>query len=196
MKERWSDAETLGWVRRDGVTPPPGGSSARLLTVVAVAMAGVWVGMIASDSLCPEHRMWVNALAWAALALSVGAVVGLVGQRAWAPLCGLTSALLGVAIGFIDMVHSTTRGAVVSLAFGVVAVAVVVAGYPRLRSALWSRRAAAELAPLPAGPFVPDARAVTSAGASVHTDGTVADVGCEGGAEGVVLRDGGGVRRV
>jgi hypothetical protein len=63
-------------------------------------------------------------------------------------VAALASALFGIAVGFIDMVHSPTRGAVLAIAFAVVAVAVLVAAVPQLRSALWFRRAQRQLAPL------------------------------------------------
>ena len=50
--------------------------------------------------------------------------------------------------GFIDMVHSPTRGAILSIVFAVVAVGVLIAAVPVLRAALWVRHAQRELAPI------------------------------------------------
>jgi hypothetical protein len=147
---QWGSSETLAWTQRDGVTPPPSGVNRWFLGAIALSMAGVWIGMIATDTLCPEHRMWVQTFGVAASLGAVSSIFGLASQRFWAPLAALGSALLGIAIGFIDAVHSPTRGALISIAFAIVSVVVLVAAVPQLRSALWFRRASAELRVEPA----------------------------------------------
>jgi hypothetical protein len=147
-ESEWRSGETLAWTNRDGVTPPPRGVNRWLLGSIALSLSGVWIGMISTDALCPDHRLWVQTLGTVALVAAVTAVVGLVGHRAWAPVAALASALFGIAVGFIDMVHSPTRGGVLAISFAVVAVAVLVAAVPQLRSALWLRRAQQQLAPV------------------------------------------------
>jgi hypothetical protein len=145
---KWTDGDTLAWTRHDGVSPPPSGANRWLVGSVALSLSAVWVGLISTDALCPDHRAWVQAFGTVALVAAVAALVGLVGHRSWASLAALASALFGIAVGFIDMVHSPTRGAVLSIAFAVVAVGVLVTAVPQLRSALWVRRARRELAPI------------------------------------------------
>ena len=89
-----------------------------------------------------------ETLGTVALVSAVWAIVGLIGQRSWAMLAALSSALFGIAVGFIDMVHSPTRGAILSIVFAVVGVGVLIAAVPVLRSALWLRRAERQLAPV------------------------------------------------
>jgi hypothetical protein len=156
----WRSGDTLAWTRHDGVTPPPKGANRWLLGSLALSLTGVWIGMISTDALCPDHRLWVQTLGTVALVAAVWAIVGLVGQRAWAVLAALASALFGIAVGFIDMVHSPTRGAILSIAFAVVAVGVLVAAVPVLRSALWMRRAERQLAPV--DPWADDAEEASS----------------------------------
>jgi hypothetical protein len=151
----WRSGDTLAWTRRDGVTPPPQGANRWLLGSLALSLTGVWIGMLSTDALCPDHRLWVQTLGTIALVAAVWAIVGLVGQRSWAVLAALASALFGIAVGVIDMVHSPTRGAILSIAFAVVAVGVLVAAVPVLRSALWMRRAERQLAPV--DPWIEDA---------------------------------------
>jgi hypothetical protein len=151
----WRSGDTLAWTQRDGVTPPPNGANRWLLGSLALSLSGVWIGLISTDALCPDHRLWVQSLGTVALAAAVWAIVGLIGQRSWAVLAALASALFGIAVGFIDMVHSATRGAILSIAFAVVAVGVLVAAVPVLRSALWLRRAERQLAPV--DPWAPEA---------------------------------------
>jgi hypothetical protein len=157
----WSSGDTLAWTRHDGVTPPPNGARRWLLGSLALSLSGVWIGMISTDALCPDHRLWVQALGTVALASAVWAIVGLIGQRSWAMLAALASALFGIAVGFIDMVHSPTRGAILSISFAVVGVGVLIAAVPVLRSALWVRRAERQLAPV--DPWVPDGDQRTAA---------------------------------
>ena len=144
----WRSDETLAWTRHDGVTPPPKGASRWLLGSLALSLSGVWIGMISTDALCPDHRLLAQTLGTVALVSAVWAIVGLIGQRSWAMLAALSSALFGIAVGFIDMVHSPTRGSILSIAFAVVGVGVLIAAVPVLRSALWVRRAERQLAPI------------------------------------------------
>ncbi len=141
----WGSDETLAWTKRDGMTPPPRGVSPWFLGAVATSMIGVWIGLIATDALCPDHRLWVQTLASVALVGSVAAIVGLFAGRSWAPLMALGSALVGIAIGFVDAVHDPTRGALISLAFTLVGAMLVIVLVPQLRSALWPRRAARDM---------------------------------------------------
>jgi len=141
----WGSDETLAWTKRDGMTPPPRGVSPWFLGAVATTMIGVWIGLIATDALCPDHRLWVQTLASVALVGSVAAIVGLFAGRSWAPLMALGSALVGIAIGFVDAVHDPTRGALISLAFTLVGAMLVIVLVPQLRSALWPRRAARDM---------------------------------------------------
>jgi hypothetical protein len=166
----WRSGDTLAWTRRDGVTPPPKGANRWFLGSVALSLTGVWIGMIATDALCPDHRLWVQSLGTVALVAAVWAIVGLVGQRAWAVLAALASALFGIAVGVIDMVHSPTRGAVLSIAFAVVALGVLVTGVPVLRSALWMRRAERQLAPV--DPWADDPDESSPAGTADIASGT------------------------
>lgn len=141
----WGSDETLAWTKRDGMTPPPRGVSPWFLGAIATSMIGVWIGLIATDALCPDHRLWVQTLATVALVGSVAAIVGLFTGRSWAPLMALGSALVGIAIGFVDAVHDPTRGALISLAFTFVGAMLVIVWVPQLRSALWPRRAARDM---------------------------------------------------
>jgi len=70
-----------------------------------------------TDTLCPEHRFWVQLFGTAAIVSAVASVVGLL--RGWpiAPVLTCISAALGVVIGVIDMVHDPSRGALVAAGF-------------------------------------------------------------------------------
>src|SRR3954447_5867678 len=151
----WRSGDTLAWTQRDGVTPPPKGANRWMLGSLALSLTGAWIGMMSTDALCTDHRLWVETLGTVAFAAAIWAVVGLIGQRSWAMLAALASALFGIACGFIDMVHSPTRGAIMSMLFSAVAVGVLIAAVPVLRSALWMRHATRELSPV--APYADDA---------------------------------------
>jgi len=82
----------------------------------------VFLGMIFSDTVCAEHRIWVLALASAAIIATVFSIVGLLAEWAGAPFITLATAGAGVAIGFIDALHAPTRGRLIALGFGVAVV--------------------------------------------------------------------------
>jgi hypothetical protein len=110
-----------------------------LVGVLGVTFAGV----LSSDTLCPDHRAWVQILGTIGFTMIVVALVGLVRGWAVAPALTVVAGALGVAIGLIDAVHSPTRGRLIALGF---AVAMAVAGLATARAvqlARWDRRAVA-----------------------------------------------------
>jgi hypothetical protein len=139
-RSQWNAGEPVAWTRHDGVAPPPKPARAGVLIAAATAIAGIWIAMLATDSLCPEHRMWVQVLGTVALAAAVTAVIGLIGARAWAAPFAVLSATLGVGVGLLDAVHSPTRGALTSIAFSVVSVVLAFIAVPYVRTAWWARR--------------------------------------------------------
>ena len=80
--------------RGPGRGPSEGGR--RLWFLLAGAMALVFLGIMSSDTLCPEHRLWVLLLGGASLIAAGAAIVGLIDGWAGAPLLALASALGGV----------------------------------------------------------------------------------------------------
>ena len=138
----WRSGDTLAWTQRDGVTPPPKGANRWMLGSLALSLTGAWIGMMSTDALCTDHRLWVETLGTVAFVAgrsgrSSGSSASARGRcwRRWRARCS------GSPVGFIDMVHSPTRGAIMSILFAVVAVGVLIAAVPVLRSALWMRHA-------------------------------------------------------
>jgi len=140
MAGDWKSGEPLAWTEHDGPGRPPASPRRSVQIAVAVTLAAVFVGVMSTDALCPEHQVWVDVLGVFALAGTSASVVGLV--RGWASswwLC-LLSASCGVAIGAIDSIHDATRGALIALAFGIVAVGCVVLGFWAGRLRAWETR--------------------------------------------------------
>jgi hypothetical protein len=122
---------------------------------VAGSLSVVFMGLMSSGSLCPEHRVWVLLLGGASLIAAGTAIVGLLDGWAGAPLLTLVSALGGVAVGMIDTIHAPTRGRLTALGFGIVFVGAAWLVIRQERQRRWDRRTAASLRPLAVTPGEP-----------------------------------------
>jgi hypothetical protein len=150
----WRSGEILAFTEREGPGRPPSGPSGRATGTLAAVLGVTFVGVMFSDTLCPEHRAWVITLAGLAFAGIISAFVGLV--RGWgvAPLLTVAASLAGVGIGLLDTVHSPTRGRLVALAFAVATVLAAYVSWRAHRLGRWDRAQApaAPVASLPAEP--------------------------------------------
>ncbi|MDP9072004.1 MAG: hypothetical protein M3N68_12150 [Actinomycetota bacterium] len=148
----WRSEGVLAWTEREGPGRAPAGPHRMLCIGLAATLAVVFVGMMGSDALCPEHRAWVEGLAGLALLGTLSAIVGLVRGWSSAPLVTLLTALAGVAIGFLDAVHDPTRGRLIALVFGLVTVLACWLAVRELRLRRWDRSVLADVqVPLPDG---------------------------------------------
>ena len=146
----WRSGQVLAWTEREGPQPPPKGPGRLLPGVLAGSLGVVFLGMLGTDSLCPEHRMVVQIFGTFALVGIVTSIMGLVRGWALASFTTLASALAGVAIGFVDAAHDPSRGRLLALAFGIVAAGAAVLAARQVALLRWDRAVQAELAPLPA----------------------------------------------
>jgi len=163
----WRSDEVLAWTEREGPGRGPSQGGRRLWFVLAGAMALVFLGIMSSDTLCPEHRAWVLLLGGASLIAAGVAIVGLIDGWAGAPLLALASALGGVGIGLIDAVHYPSRGRLIALGFGVAFAIACGLVWRQARQRRWDRSVARSLQPLdvgmpPAAGVAPDASAPAS----------------------------------
>lgn len=142
-RTQWRAGEVLAFTEREGPGRPPEGPSGRSVGVLAAVLGVTFVGLLSSDTLCPDHRAWVQALAGAAVFGVGAAFVAL--WRGWAagPLLTLAASLSGVAIGLLDAAHSPTRGRLVALGFGVATVLAALLSWRAHRLARWDRAAVA-----------------------------------------------------
>lgn len=147
-RDIWRTGELLAYTEHEGPGRPPA-ASPTWMTGTLVGVVGVtFAGLVSSDTLCPDHRAWVQTLAGIGLIAMVAALVGLVRGWAVAPLLTLLSSSLGVAIGLIDAVHAPTRGRLIALGFGVALVLAALASSRALRLRAWDRRASGRDEPL------------------------------------------------
>ncbi len=127
MAAKWESSEVLAWTEREGPPRPPTGPTRLLTGALTVVLGAVFVGILSTDTLCPEHRAWVQALGTVAITGVGVALFGLL--RGWASAVWITlvSALAGVAIGVLDAAHDPSRGRLIAVAFSVASVLAVVA---------------------------------------------------------------------
>lgn len=138
--EIWRSGELLAYTEHEGPGRPPA-ASPTWLTGTLVGVVGVtFAGMLSSDTLCPDHRAWVQTLAGIGFVAMLGALVGLVRGWAAAPLLTLLASSMGVAIGLLDAVHDPTRGRLIALGFGVAFLLAAVASTRLVRMRAWDRR--------------------------------------------------------
>ena len=146
---QWKQSGVVAWTDREGPGRPPA-SRDRLLTFgTAAALDALFIGIMSSDTLCPDHRAWVEALALVGVTCVVLSIVALVRRSAAAPLLTLISATMGIAIGVIDTAHAPLRGQLLAGAFGVVVLAASILSLNYLRMVRWDRAVKAQLTPPP-----------------------------------------------
>jgi hypothetical protein len=117
MATEWRSDGVVAWTEREGPGRPPAGPGRGLTTALSAGLALLFCGILFTDLLCPEHRLWVQALGAAAI---VGALVTAIGlARGWgsAAFVALPTTVCGVAVGLIDSVHAIERGRIVAVAF-------------------------------------------------------------------------------
>jgi hypothetical protein len=140
MREpRWREGSLLAYTEGDGPGRPPAAGARGAWLALAGALSAVFVGVISTDTLCPEHRAVVNVVGSLAFLASVGAIVGLLRGSPSAPALAVAAALGGVAIGLIDAVHDPTRGRLIAIAFALVAIGAAVVAARSLRVTWWER---------------------------------------------------------
>jgi hypothetical protein len=157
----WHSTERVAWTEHDGPERPPRGGHPVLGLGVAGVLAAVFAGMVLTDDLCPEHRAWVQALGAVALVGCIAGAVALV--RGWAagPAFAIGTALCGLAIGAIDIVHNPTRGWIITAAFGAVLLGAVWMGLRQISVRQWQLEQSRHLADAPDAPLASDAWAPT-----------------------------------
>ena len=175
----WRRGSLVAYTEGDGPGRSPAAGARWAWLALAGGLTAAFVGMMSTDTLCPEHRAWVDLIAVSAIATCTFAVVGLVRGWAGAPILASAAALGGVAIGLIDTVHDPSRGRLIAVAFGVVAIGAAVVALRALRVAWWERsRLDAALEPPAMGAPMRAAEIPTAPSAPVdddqaHTDSPV-----------------------
>lgn len=141
----WHPSEPIAWTRRDGPGQPPSGPPRALFAALAAALGAVFVGMSFTDTLCPEHRAWVQGLASVAFVGAALSVVGLLRRWAFAPLLTAGVCALGMGIGLIDAIHAPQRGLALAVVFAALTLACLAATAWVVRLWSWDRAIAASL---------------------------------------------------
>jgi hypothetical protein len=147
-KQIWRSGEVLAFTERDGPGRPPAATSTWMMCTLVGVVGVTFVGMMTTDTLCPDHRAWVEGLAMTGLVTILVAVVGLLRGWASAPVLTLLASSLGVAIGLIDTVHDATRGRLIALGFAVGCALAAASTMRVMRLRAWDRATVAGLKPV------------------------------------------------
>ena len=135
----WRSTDTVAWTEHDGPGRPPAGPGPVLTTIVGAGLVAVFSTILFTDTLCPEHRIWVQVLGSAALIGTIITGVGLLRGWATAPALAVFVTSCGMVIGLIDSVHAAERGRVIVVAFGALWVGSLVLVYRAMRLLSWDR---------------------------------------------------------
>jgi hypothetical protein len=149
----WRSTERLAWTEREGPGRPPGGVGPWYLASLATILGSTLGVILFSDSLCPEHRAWVQTLGTVGVAVSIAAFVALMRNSASGPVLTLAGAVAGIGIGGIDMLHAPLRGSIVLGAFSLLAVLTAWPLFVEARAAAWTRQIARDLQPVDPAPI-------------------------------------------
>lgn len=144
----WKTGDLLAYTEREGPGRPPSASPTWMMGTLVGVVGITLVGLLSSDTLCPDHRAWVEALAGIGFLAIVGSLIALVRGSATAPLLTLLASSLGVTIGLLDAAHSATRGRLIALGFGVALVLAAMASLRAARLRHWDQQVAANLRPV------------------------------------------------
>lgn len=142
MTSQWGAGPVLAWTDRDGPGRAPAGPMSIQVTALGATGAAVGLAMWNAAMLCPVHQMWVHNVAFAALVMGIGAVVAMVRRRPVAGVLTLGSALAGLAVSLVGVIHLLTDGWMVSLGLAGVAVLAGVLALGRSRATRRDRAAA------------------------------------------------------
>lgn len=135
----WRSTGVVAWTDRDGPGRPPRGPSPWLATALGAGLVAVFTTVLVTDTLCPEHRIWVQALASVALVGTAVTAVGLFRGWATAPLTSVIVTSCGMGIGLLDSVHAAERGRWIAVAFGALWLGSLALAVRSIRLLAWDR---------------------------------------------------------
>jgi hypothetical protein len=144
----WKPGEVLAFTEREGPGRPPAASPTWMIATLVVVVGVTFAGMVSTDTLCPDHRVWVQALASTGFITIVVAFIGLLRGWAGAPILTVFASSLGIAIGLLETVHDATRGRLIILGFAVGCALAAAATLRVVRLRAWDRATAAAVGPI------------------------------------------------
>jgi hypothetical protein len=148
----WRSTERLAWTEREGPGRPPGGVGPWYLASLATILGSTLGVILFTDTLCPEHRAWVQLLGTVGVAVSAAAFVALLRNSASGPVLTLAGAVAGIGIGGLDALHAPLRGSIVLVAFSLLAIMTAWPLFVEARAAAWNHRVTRDLHPVEAVP--------------------------------------------
>ena len=149
MTEHWRPTDTIAWTERDGAGRAPWAPGGSVWLATAAALTAVLGVIFFSDTLCPEHRAWVQVLGAGSILAAGASVAGIARHSSWAPIGTIAAACGGVAIGLLDAAHAPGRGWLIAVLFAAVATGAAVLAGRQLALTRWERAVVAPLLDAP-----------------------------------------------
>ncbi len=140
---RWRSTPAIAWTQAEGPEGPPRTSTWPWFATAAT-LGIAFTAILFSDSLCPQHQVWVDVLCTTALVFTITAITGLVRGWSAAPFLALTASALGVAIGALDAIHSPLRGGLVVTGFVAAQVMGAYLTFRQLKLVAWDKKLKAD----------------------------------------------------
>jgi hypothetical protein len=156
MTDHWRNTDRIAWTERDGAGRAPWSPGPAAWLATGTALTAVLGVILFSDTLCPEHRAWVQVMGVVSILAAGTSLAGIVRHSTWAPIGTIAAACGGVAIGLIDAVHAPGRGWLIAVLFAGVAVGAALLAGRQLALARWERTVVAPLLAAPPSPAGPD----------------------------------------
>ncbi|HKY14573.1 MAG TPA: hypothetical protein VJM33_06575 [Microthrixaceae bacterium] len=128
------------------------------MTGVAGSLLAGSLVLLLGDSLCPEHRMWIQGLAGLAVVGAVASSIALIRRRATAAYWAVIPAVCGIAIGVIDARHDPGRGQLIVVVFTAITIVAVLIALRTASVSRWAREAEEQMIVSDAVPSTPTAR--------------------------------------
>lgn len=144
MSEQWRAGPVVAWTDSDGPGQVPPAPSRRVSGAATIALGVAIVGVLTSNSVCPDHALWIDVVASLTMVVGITAIVATVKASAAAPLLALAAALGGITVATIGLAHEVTRSRVVLAAFGIAAIAGASSALATLRMRRWESRVLAD----------------------------------------------------
>ncbi len=143
QRDGWQQSERLAWVGHDTPAPPRVGRGIRL--ALAAVLGTAVAGMLATDTLRPDHRAWVLTLGTIGIGAAATAFVALL-RASWISMpLTLGGAVAGISIGIIDMAHDPTRSTMIAVGFAAISAVALALVIADVRRSEWDR----SLRPMP-----------------------------------------------
>lgn len=144
MSEQWRVGPIVAWTESDGPGTVPLAPSRRVGGAATISLGVAIIGVLTSNSVCPDHALWIDVVASLTMVVGITAIVATLKASAAGPMLALAAAIGGITVAAIGLAHEVTRSRVVLAAFGIAAIASASSAFATLRMRRWESRVLAD----------------------------------------------------